>query len=237
MTCPGLYPLIFPSNGYRGQLSWLASAAAIGPTAFSCLSDATREGEICLPKYISIKLTSGQQIQLGPNLLTPGSFQLSRHPSLSLEHFDTECRVRHSSSGVKVSELGEVSDCDEAEHIDEDVEEVIRKEKEEEESSNVMGARTLKVELGECVNVQREQLVHHFSCFGEVENVKIAPAGREADVMFKTVGVVEQLHGQDHLLAEGQIRLRLKGGSGRSPAPSRQQQHQLNPFRYFLRFH
>ena len=226
--------MVFPGNGYHGQLSWLSNAAAIGPTAFSCLHDAAKEGEICLPKYISIKLISGQQIQLGPSLLTPGSFQLSRHPSLSLEHFDTECCVRHSSSVV--SELGELSDCDEAIHLDQDVEEVIRKEKKEEEISMLTGARTLKVELGECVNVQGEQLVHHFSGFGEVENVNINPAGKEADVIFKTVGVVEQLDGEEHVLAEGQ-RLRLKGGSGRSPAPSRQQQHRLNPFRYFLRFH
>ena len=33
--------------------------------------------------------------------------------------------------------------------------------------------------------MEREQLVHHFSGFGEVENVKIAPAGTEADVILK----------------------------------------------------
>ena len=60
-----------------------------------------------------------------------------------MEHFDTECCATHSNSGVKVSELGELSDCDEATHLEEDVQEVIRKKKEEEESSMLMGARTL----------------------------------------------------------------------------------------------
>ena len=64
VACPGIYPLVFPGNGYHGQLNWLAGSAALGPTAFSCLFAASKEGEICLPKYISITLTSGQQIQL-----------------------------------------------------------------------------------------------------------------------------------------------------------------------------
>ena len=53
--------------------------------------------------------------------------------------FDTECHVRHSSSCEKVCELGELADSD----LNVDVEEVIKKEKEEEQISISGSSRTL----------------------------------------------------------------------------------------------
>ena len=67
--------------------------------------------------------------------------------------FDTECHVRHSSSCEKVCELAELADSD----LNVDVEEVIKKEKEEEQISICGSSRTLKVELGDGRMVKEEQ--------------------------------------------------------------------------------
>ena len=235
IACPDIYPMVFPGNGYHGQLNWLASSAAIGSSAFDVLFSASQEGEICLPKLIYIELLSGQTVQLGPHLLTPGNYQLSRHPSMSLEQRDKECIVRHDSSTDKC-ELGELSDSDEQPHIGViGAEEVILKEKEEEEKKRLIAARTLKVQHSS--DVEEEQLAQHFSIFGEVESIMNPSSGSETTVTFKTIGVAEHLVGKEHFLGEGKVRLRLVGGSSRSPAPSRQQQQRLNVFRYFLLFH
>ena len=151
---------------------------------------------------------------------------------MTFEHKVKECIVRHTRSSPSC-ELGELSDSDEQPYLgDIDAEEVILSEKEEEERKTFLAARTLKVEHESAIG--QEQLVEHFSGFGEVESIVISSSGREATVKYKTIGVAEQLAGQEHFLGEGQDRLRLVGGSSRSPAPSRQQQQRLNFFRYFV---
>ena len=154
---------------------------------------------------------------------------------MSLDHRDKECIVVHTSSTVNDCELGELSDSDEQLHLgDIDAEGVIFKEKEEDERKSCLAARTLKVE--HVSDVGEDQLVQYFSCFGEVESVMIPSSGGQTTVTFNTIGVVEQLVGQEHFLGDGQVRLRFLGGSSRSPAPSRQQQQMLNCFRYFHDF-
>ena len=230
IACPGLYPLVMPSNGYRGQLAWMESLAAIGPKAFKLLLCAAKEGELCLPRFLEIKLTCGKRIQLGPNLLTPGSYQLSRHPNLCLTTRVEDFEVTHADSIAKDCELGELLDSDEGEHIDCDAENVILSEKGDETASCALVGKTLKVSASG--NVQQELLVKHFSDFGELESVRIdSVKSEEAVITFKKTGVVHHLDGHEHLLPEGQVRLRMKGGDGRLPTPSRQQQHRLNPFR------
>lgn len=227
IACPGLWPLIFPNNGYHGQLSWLESTAAIGPSALKSLLEIVKEGKICLPKFISIKLLTGQVIQLGPSILFPGQSWLSRHPSVSFVARGKETVVDHEQLSVKNSSLGELNDPDEGVHLDCDVENVIRKEKEEETFKSSVAARTVTVEGG--ARLSQEQLEQHFSEYGELESVKMLSGN--AVVTFSTFGVVEHLAPQEHILPEGQVRLRLQGGHGSRPPPPRQQQQSLNPFR------
>ena len=230
VCCPGLYPFVFPSNGYKGQLAWMESFSVIGPKAIKILHSAAKEGELSLPKFVAIKLLSGKCVQLGPDLLTPGSYQLSRHPSLSVVIAEENFLVKHTSPTVKECELGELEDSDEGLHIDFDAENVILTEKKNESESCDIVGKTLRV--GVSGEVETEQLVKHFSDFGELESVERKPDdSEEAVIRFQKLGVVHQLDGQEHLLPEGQVRLRLRGGDGRLPAPSRQQQHNLNPFR------
>lgn len=230
VACPGIYPLVTPSNGYRGQLAWMQSLAAIGPSAFKLLLYAAKEGELCLPRFIEIKLVNGEAIQLGPDLLTPGSSQLSRHPSLSLTIREEEFEVAHAAWNVKDCELGELLDSDEDVNLDCDAETVILNEKRAESSRCILVGKTLKVTASG--NVKQEQLENHFSDFGDIEKVEIDPDKCEESIItFKRTGVAHHLNGHEHQLHEGQVRLRLKGGEGRGPAPSRQQQHNLNPFR------
>ena len=223
IACPGLWPLVFPNNGYHGQLSWLESTAAIGPSALKCLLDVVKEGEICLPKFVSLKLLTGQVIQLGPHILSPGQSWLSRHPSVSFVDRVKESVVTHEQSSVKNSRLGELSDPDEGVNLDCDVQSVISREEEESRKSSCAG-KTLKVDGA----AKQQDLEQHFKEFGDVESVRVLPEG--AIVTFKSVGAVDHLDGQQHTLPEGQVRLRLPGGNRPSP-PSRQQQQRLNPFR------
>ena len=229
MACPGLYPLVFPTNGYHGQLNWLGCAAAVGHSALRCLLEAVKEEEIRLPQFVSIKLLCGQVIQLGPHLLTPGNSWVSRHASVSVLSEGKQCIVRHSNSSVMDLAIGELSDADEGVHLDCDLETLILKEKEEETFKTSVAGRTLKVEGG--ARLSQEQLEHHFSDYGELQSVKMLCGGKDAVVTFSTVGVVEHLALQEHILPEGQVRLRLQGRRGSRPPPPRQQQHSINPFR------
>ena len=131
IACPGLWPLIFPNNGYHGQLSWLQCTTAIGPSALKCLLEVAKEGEICLPKFVSLRLLTGQVIQLEPHILSPGQSWLSRHPSVTFLSRGKETVVRHQQSSVKDS-LGELSDPDEGVNLDCDVESMMSREEEEE---------------------------------------------------------------------------------------------------------
>ena len=224
IACPGMWPLIFPNNGYHGQLSWLESTAAIGPSALKCLLDVAKEGEICLPKFVSLKLLTGQVIQLGPHILSPGQSWLSRHPSVSCVAMGKETVVRHAQSSVKDSRLGELSDPDEGVNLDCDLESVISREEEESRKSSCEG-KALKVDGA----AKQQHLEQHFAEFGDIESVRVLSEG--AVVTFKTVGVADHLDGQAPTLPEGQVRLRLAGGANRPSPPSRHPQQRLNPFR------
>ena len=64
VACPGLYPLVLPKHGYRGQLAWMESVAVIGTAAFKILNSAAKEGELCFPRFIRINLLCGKTFSL-----------------------------------------------------------------------------------------------------------------------------------------------------------------------------
>ena len=109
MAVPGLYPLLFPPNGYHGQVQWLAnSSAALGPESYSILLSASKEGKIVLPKYISLKTSSGNIINIGETLTTPNSKKVKRTPLLSVYSSDSCHEVTHASTMANLwqSQLG-----------------------------------------------------------------------------------------------------------------------------------
>jgi hypothetical protein len=81
----GIYPLVYPPLGYRGQLAWLGdTAACLGTPAYTSLLAAAKEGPVELPTHVEVRHCSGRTIHLGPDLLTPTTAHLKRTPSLSL---------------------------------------------------------------------------------------------------------------------------------------------------------
>ena len=49
LAVPGVWPLMFPGNGYHGQINWLASlVGCIGQKAYSAVLSAAKEGEVNL---------------------------------------------------------------------------------------------------------------------------------------------------------------------------------------------
>ena len=232
----GLYPLLFPSNGYRGQLRWLGEcAAAIGPEAYSLLLASTKEGQIVLPKYLTLRLSNGQMLHIGPNLTVPGSERLARMPSVSVSQTGSHSVINHSQApcvrDLEMTEEGEECESETAENIL-----VAVKEKEEEVKVLKNTSKQLKVELSH-PGVKDTELLAHFSNFGDVES--ISSSDLSALITFARPGVVEHLHGHDHhLKSEGErdgggyVRLRMRGGDERSAAPPRSLQRNVNPFRF-----
>ena len=232
----GLYPLLFTANGYRGQLRWLAeSAASIGPEAYSLLLASAKEGPLVLPKYLTLHLSNGQTLNIGPNLTVPSPERLSRMPSVSVIQAGSTSVINHSEalreSDWEKTVQGEESESDTAENIL-----VALKEKEEETKLLKQTCKQLKVELSH-PGVTENALLAHFSTFGDVESV--CSSDLTASITFARPGVVEHLDGQDHHLqlegesgADGHVRLRMRGGDGRSAAPPRNLQRNVNPFRF-----
>ena len=113
---------------------------------------------------------------------------------------------------------------------------------ENEEQAKVIGSDPLSREL--YVEMQtgltQDDLVAHFSSYGVIESVH-CPSHLEgqAAVIFSTEGSVEHCLSVEHSLTprccdsppRGPIQLRLKGGNGQRPAPPRQLQLNINPFR------
>ena len=232
----GLYPLLFPVNGYRGQLRWLAeSAAVIGPEAYSLLLASAKEGPMVLPKYLTLHLSSGAILNIGPNLTVPSPERLTRMPCVSLIHAGSNSVINHSEalrgSDWEKTVQGEECESETAENIM-----VALKEKEEETKLLKQTCKQLKVELSR-PGVTENALLAHFSTFGDVESV--SSSDLTASITFARPGVVEHLDGQDHhLQLEGEsggdahVRLRMRGGDGRSATPPRSLQRNVNPFRF-----
>ena len=232
----GLYPPLFPPNGDRGQLRWLGEcAAAIGPEAYSLLLASAKEGQIVLPKYLTLRLSNGQVLNIGPNLTVPGSERLARMPSISVSQTESHSVINHSQApcvrDLEMTEQGEECESETAENIL-----VALKEKEEEVEVLKNTSKQLKVELSH-PGVTDTVLLAHFSNFGDVKS--ISSSDLSASITFARPGVVEHLHGHDHhLKSEGErgggryVRLRMRGGEERSAAPPRSLQRNVNPFRF-----
>ena len=256
MAVPGLYPLLFPPNGYHGQVQWLAnSSAALGPESYSILLSASKEGKIVLPKYISLKTSSGNIINIGETLTTPNSKKVKRTPLLSVYSSDSCHEVTHASTMANLwqSQLGRkgakeeedqegqgeriVEGEGEGEAQDEEgMLEVLEKEKDEEKVRHEQFSRKVHVELSECV-LSKSELLAHFSNYGEVEDLLMpSNADGQAEVVFKTVGSALHCLNLDHRLSQDSsnaspVRLRLRGGNAPTPPPPRQLQRNVNPFR------
>ena len=82
----GVYPILFPPNGYHGQLGWMAnSCSLLGPQSYTALLNASQEGPLKLPRHIALKTSSGATINIGAALTTPSSKKLSaKLPLLSV---------------------------------------------------------------------------------------------------------------------------------------------------------
>ena len=240
----GLYPILFPPNGYHGQLSWMAnSCAVIGPESYNRLQAASREGVIKLPRNITLTTSSGHTINIGPNLTIPNTQKMAaRFPLITVQVEEVYTEVSSSAKSRcgedevvnKIAE--EVLDSEELNMIEEVETEL---EEEKKDSKNMRGMRTLDVEVSPVIT--KEDLLAHFSSFGEVESVHF-PSEHEglAAVTFSSRGSVDHCLSLVHQIVHNfsddstprePIQLRLKGGEGHRPPPPRQLQLNVNPFR------
>ena len=99
LAVPGVWPLMFPGNGYHGQVNWLGSlVGCMGQKAYSALLSASKEGEVNLPQHVAVRLSSGQVVEIGPNLTVPNTQKLSKKmPNLSICLGEVTVKVNHKS--------------------------------------------------------------------------------------------------------------------------------------------
>ena len=238
LAVPGVWPLMFPGNGYHGQVNWLGSlVGCMGQKAYSALLSASKEGEVNLPQHVAVRLSSGQVVEIGPNLTVPNTQKLSKKmPNLSICLGEVTVKVNHKScenvdSGLNQPGGEEVVPEDDDRHLEDE-------EREELPDLDVKAKQHLLLEEKELVVqcdkvVEDSMLQDHFSQFGEVRAVSKAASG-SSTITFASSAVVEQLNGEEHsvLLSGNQsVRMRLRGGSGRAAVPPQAQQDALNPFR------
>ena len=256
LAVPGLYPLLFPPSGYNGQLRWLVnSCAALGPESYTILLSAAKEGKVCLPKNISVRTTSGSVINIGETLTAPNAKKLKRIPLLSVSSTDCCYEVTHSSvmtkfwppfekqaeDGGDEKVRGDGEDEEEEGREDEMLGAVLTAEKQEEDVKCELLNRKVHVEVGEHA-ISKAELLAHLSNYGEVEDLQMPDVGGHAEVVFTTAGSVKHCLSLEHCLSRehnasqsrGPLRLRMKGGNAPPPAPSRQLQQNLNPFRWIF---
>ena len=241
LAVPGVWPLMFPGNGYHGQVNWLASlVGCIGQKAYSALLSAAREGEVNLPQHVAVQLSSGQLVEIGPNLTVPNIQKVTKKmPHLSICLGEVTVKVNHKScEKIDLTQPGGEEHVPEDEHPlleeDEEREELPDLEEEAKQQDFVLKEKELVVQCESVV--EDSQLQQHFSQFGEVMSVSTATAGNST-VTFASSAVVEQLNGEDHCVLLGgdqSVRIRLRGGSARAAVPPQAQQDALNPFRYIL---
>jgi hypothetical protein len=67
----GIFPFIFIPRGSGVRLDWLDTIGVKGKEAYSSLTAAVREGELELPKYITVIEPSGNRVHLGTSLTQP----------------------------------------------------------------------------------------------------------------------------------------------------------------------
>ena len=243
LAVAGLYPLIFPPNGYRGQLRWIGEAAAVlGPDAYSLLLASSREGPLVLPKYVTVLLSDGHRVNIGDNLTLPSSERLARMPNVSVRAADTNIFISHPGAELEACRklwFGKKVQQDDGEEeegedgTEENVSVAVQEKKEEEEKSQKI-RRQLKVEMSQPAATEQE-LVSHFSKFGDIESF-FSCSSLSATITFARPGAVELLCGLEHQLevdanGGGFVRLKMRGGDGRTAMPPRHLRQNVNPFR------
>ena len=243
LAVAGLYPLIFPPNGYKGQLRWIGEAAAVlGPDAYSLLLASSREGPLVLPKYVTVLLSDGHRVNIGDNLTLPSSERLARMPNVSVRAADTNIFISHPGAELEACRklwFGKKVQQDDGEEeegedgTEENVSVAVQEKKEEEEKSQ-KSRRQLKVEMSQPAATEQE-LVSHFSKFGDIESF-FSCSSLSATITFARPGAVELLCGLEHQLevdanGGGFVRLKMRGGDGRTAMPPRHLRQNVNPFR------
>ena len=263
---PGVYPLLFPPHGYRGQLYWVRdSLACMGEDAHTSLLAASREGEVRLPLHVEVKLLTGQRVHLGPAITTPNGSRLKQMPSLSMTILEDVILTSHKEMDEEEKRQAEwelevpepepepEGETEEEGEEKEDCEDEEAKEKKEEKEDFVeevedhnltkeylKESKKLYVDFDDsCVTA--EQLQEHFQTFGQIDHLYLVTNHRQyAVVTFSSPVVVAALAGKQHSLPlpVGHTPLRLRGGSGRPRVPPRQQRNGVCPFRYkiFVQF-
>ena len=208
------------------------SCALLGPESYTALLNASKEGPLKLPRSIVLKTTSGATINIGAALTTPSSKKLSaKLPLLSVCVGEEYTEVIHSSAKTDRWQLQS-----------EEEEEVTEMGEEEAEEAEVIRSDSLSKEVHVEMHssITEDDLVAHFSSYGVIERVQCpSDVEGQAAVIFSTEGSVEHCLSVEHSLTprccdsppRGPIQLRLKGGNGQRPAPPRQLQLNINPFR------
>ena len=242
LAVPGVWPLMFPGNGYHGQINWLASlVGCIGQKAYSALLSAAKEGDVNLPQHVSVQLSSGQIVEIGPNLTVPNIQKVGKKmPNLSICLSEFTVKVNHKSCenmDNNATQPGGEEHVPEGDHpvLEEDEvrEELPDLEEEEEEAKQQDLLTKMKLVVQCDRGVEDSQLQEHFSQFGEVKSVSTSTSG-SSTVTFSSSAVVEQLDGEEHSVLLGgdqSVRMRLRGGNGGASVPPQAQQNALNPFR------
>ena len=248
----GMYPILFPPNGYHGQLDWMAnSCALLGPESYTALLNASKEGPLKLPRSIVLKTTSGATINIGAALTTPSSKKLSaKLPLLSVRVGEEYTEVIHSSARTDWWQQQSEEEEEVTEMAEEEMEtgnnevrvcdaKALEKAEEVEVTRSDSLSKEVHVEMHS--SITKDDLVAHFSSYGVIERVHCpSDVEGQAAVIFSTVGSVEHCLSVEHSLIprccddsppRGPIQLRLKGGNGQRPAPPRQLQLNINPFR------
>jgi hypothetical protein len=190
VAIPGVWPLLFPRPGYKGQLNWLADVAAcLGKDADSALLAAAKEGPLHLPTHLTVRLLDGQVVFLGPHLTTPSEEHLKAWPDLMLSScVGEEVVVTHRTlekdceeeEGEKEEEVDSKDDEDGSEAGDQEFKPVEKPdrdaEQKEEEWVKEETKKNRKVAvMFDAKNVTAEELSSHFSKYGEVEEVYLLP--------------------------------------------------------------
>ena len=125
VAVPGVYPFVFTDRGYNGQLDWLADTAAykapIADQAYVTLLAIAKEGAIMLPQHITVELTSGHQVYLGPKLTTPKPGPLAKRTTLSMTLSEENAIIQHLAEKevALVTTGGEEEEEDDAEEKEE----------------------------------------------------------------------------------------------------------------------
>ena len=146
VAVPGVYPFVFTDRGYQGQLDWLADTTAykapVADQAYTRLLAIAKEGVITLPQHITVELTSGHKVYLGPKLTTPKPGPLAKRTTLSMTLREQDAIIQHleqkelALDGTGIEEEGEREEEEEGEEEEEEEEEKGEEKEEDADDKN-----------------------------------------------------------------------------------------------------